>query len=364
VLSYSSDRDRSSRVSHHRNRSSSLRSSILALGRWTVRCDQSAAVFRLRPVRPPSGRLRRRAGRQWRSSLTVCGGHAPYVTLILIARDDDWRHPSFNGWVTTPGDLHARRPWWKCERAEIRPWSGVSARSAAISVKVTQPSEQGVTMSMATSIAKRLAIVTALSASLALSAPTARAADMCATDGTTIAADSIARVYGRSIPPAFVAFGVYGCLYGHAPLAIASESAPMNPLFKVALSGRYVAVAADTFQPFFAQATLRVFDLRAGRTIRQPPSATSGPSGISLRSNSLITIRDVVLSGKAVAWIVQVRNLRGQVETPDLYEVLRVDRRRAVLDSGPRIAPGSLAISSNGRRIYWLDGAAIRSAPL
>jgi hypothetical protein len=207
---------------------------------------------------------------------------------------------------------------------------------------------------MSDSITSRLVIASALIAAALVAAPSAVAVDQtCATAGTTIVANSVARAY-EVVNPSGVT--VDACLYGRTSLQIASSDVTVNPIFKVALSGRYVAVATDLFEVDFRQASLRVYDLGTGRLLLHPRPATKG---------KLVEISALVLGGKAVAWIASRSNLRGGQISAPIYEVHRVNSHgAAVLDSGPRIAPGSLARSSSGNRIYWLNGNSLRTATL
>ena len=207
------------------------------------------------------------------------------------------------------------------------------------------------------SMSARLALAAAMFASVAGVVPAAAAVDQsCATTGPTITADAVGRVYSGSSTP--IDATVYACVYGHAPVVIADSDLGSNPHFDVELSGRYVAVATDLFQPFFAEASLRVFDLSTGRVIGRPRPATKG---------QLITITALVSRGRAVAWIASRKNLirHGTDETAPIYEVHRADAHGAsLLDSGRTIAPESLALSSAGSRIYWLHGNSLHTARL
>lgn len=208
-------------------------------------------------------------------------------------------------------------------------------------------------------VGRCLVIAIALVVSAGVPAASAGAAhETCATTGTTVAADSVARAY-ESFPanPDFV--DLMACLYGRSPLQIASASMFDLPAFKVGFSGPYVAVATDTDLTGLLQATLQVFDLGTRRMILQPRPATSAASGPS------VSVTALVLSGRTIAWIVSTSAFSLSAVSRPIYEVHRADGRgNTLLDRGVNIAAKSLALSSNGRRIYWLDGHSVRTATL
>lgn len=197
-------------------------------------------------------------------------------------------------------------------------------------------------------------------AAAAIAAPAAGARDQrCATLGKTLAANSVARVYAYTPRPTGTEIDVFGCLYGQAPIKLAGASVTGNPTFLAAVSGRYAALATDLAQPDFGQAELRVYDLRTGQVVLRPQAATKRSS-----QTYGIRITAVVLSGNTVAWIASIQNFK-QTSAPTVYEVHRAEQGTSrVLDSGTKIKPRSLALSSDGRWMYWLDHTKVHRASM
>lgn len=193
-----------------------------------------------------------------------------------------------------------------------------------------------------------LLLVGAGAAAAVVAAPAGAAGQQCATSGKTVAANSLARVYSTTTPGGPE---VFGCLYGRTSIKLASGSSPQLPRFIVAMSGPYVAVATNLSEVDVGQATLRVFDLRTGKAILRPRAASGSSS-----PRFGIQITAVVLSEKTVGWIASIQNFK-KPSAKLTYEVHRVEQGSSrVLDSGTKIKPGSLALSSDGHWMYWEDG--------
>ncbi len=103
---------------------------------------------------------------------------------------------------------------------------------------------------------------------------------------------------------------------------------------------------------------IRALDVRSGRLLYDV-DAVSALGAPSLSTDAAVT--DLVLGGRgATAWI-----SRNPYAQPPTYEVFAVDRadRRTQLDTGPDIAPRSLALSEHGA-LYWRNGSEVRTGVL
>lgn len=210
--------------------------------------------------------------------------------------------------------------------------------------------------------AARLVVVSTLATGLLLGsvagAQAAKRATACQPSGTkTVVAGPGVRVFTRRGPKRVAGepdrsrvTRLYGCRAGKRPVAMATAgtySAGTLSFGQVQVAGRFAAVvSAGDDRGGFSQ-ELEVFDLaRRRRAFRFSPPQEA-------------RIRDSVLarSGNA-AWI-QTAQSPGQDPQAEpvfnSFEVrARVGARTIVLDSGPAIAPTSLAAS--GPTLYWTNG--------
>jgi hypothetical protein len=130
------------------------------------------------------------------------------------------------------------------------------------------------------------------------------------------------------------------------------------------IAGRYMAYASYDFdrkQPTEPGVWLSVAvrDVKRDRCIRGM-QANPPDNDMTVRYDDAHPgVTDLELTSQgALAWIVS-----GRPNRDDYFYVQKADESgRAVLDEGTAIDPGSLAIS--GRRIYWLNGGAPRTALL
>lgn len=155
---------------------------------------------------------------------------------------------------------------------------------------------------------------------------------------------------------------LYGCLNGSPRQRALDDPNPeVEPetAVQLALAGRYAARSLESFDPNQTERYTRVAvtNLRSGRTRSADATApSSGPSDVTVTSL-------VVAPSGSDAWI--GANLGAPVANKDVYEVWRQAGTEAVqLDAGSGVDPASLALSQDGRTIYWTDSGAPRSAAL
>lgn len=174
----------------------------------------------------------------------------------------------------------------------------------------------------------------------------------CALRGSkTLAADAGGRVFARS--DAYEQQYVYACLYRSGRRFPIGDN-PHDDLVSidlVALASPFVAYGETWRSSQGSYETLERLDLRSGRILALTQSTTEGGDG---------GIDQVVATHRgAVAWIGL---------SSDAGDVLKVEKRdssgHAILDPGPGVEAGSLAVTRSGRRLYWSNGGQARSAPL
>jgi hypothetical protein len=155
----------------------------------------------------------------------------------------------------------------------------------------------------------------------------------------------------------------YGCLYARDrewPLSggFAEFSQDFGPW---ALAGRYVAFGYEYEEaaPDVAYEQIYVFDLRSGKQKYRVPTPTEG----SPRGESYVHAIVLKRNGSS-AWIPSYHDEYPHV----LFQVWEVemgrDGKRRKLDEGDSIRPHSLALSGNGKTVYWRKGSEARSAKL
>jgi hypothetical protein len=165
----------------------------------------------------------------------------------------------------------------------------------------------------------------------------------CATGGTTLDANRYARLFRRG--DRFIN-AVYACLRDGRRRFIGEQTDLASGTYIYRLSGRFVA--HDTLicaYPERCVAVLEVEDVRTGKVVRGTTDTDPGSP-----------VQDLVVTpaGRA-AWIRATATTR---------QVLRFDAagRPAVLDEGPDIRSGSLALT--GTTLYWIHGEQPRTAQL
>lgn len=198
---------------------------------------------------------------------------------------------------------------------------------------------------------------------LAVGAPaTAGAEDRCdAKRSRTEEASRHARVYSvRRVQDDAVTRRWYACLYRTQRPVHLGDVGPAgmfsDRISPVRLAGRYVATAEEytAASGDALGAVIQVRDMRSGALVQRFQSPgdpnTYDVTDLELRTNG------------SVAW--SARIVQGMPATTT-YEVRRfptTESHSTILDSGPAIAPRSLALS--GRTIYWTSDGAPRSATL
>jgi hypothetical protein len=197
----------------------------------------------------------------------------------------------------------------------------------------------------------------------ATAAAQANKAPSCRTPvGRTVAADASARVFTRSKL-------VWGCHARRArALRLGRDRACFNDeeLLGAVVAGRHAAVEVFSCDTVSGSGEVRVRDLVTGRRPAPPrsplpapyPEATAEPAGGEADTSEVTAL---VLSRAGVAAWVQRRSARGR----QLDAEVRVEAggRRLVLDRGPEVVAGSLALAEDGT-LTWRRGAEVRSRSL
>jgi hypothetical protein len=151
---------------------------------------------------------------------------------------------------------------------------------------------------------------------------------------------------------------VYACLYSTGRRWTLGEdgrgcSGPCAGVDAIAVNGRFVAYALIEASRDAAASSLFILDLRNGpRQQVWQGGAVNSSAGATFVDGLLVTRAGVV------AWIVRV-----DLEVGGQREVhVRSGGKDTVLDTGPQIVPGSLALA--GLTLYWTNGNGARSAQL
>ena len=139
--------------------------------------------------------------------------------------------------------------------------------------------------------------------------------------------------------------GWYSC-----ECSIADEYPPT-----VWVAGRYVAAQAESCSPIDSTdcyGHLEVVNLRTGKLVSRTPDR--------------VIARDVILKPNgSVAYTTAAweRTYPPRIVSADLYVLERGSAGPRQLDSGPAVDPSSLALSQDGKRLFWLNGDQARTAP-
>jgi hypothetical protein len=152
----------------------------------------------------------------------------------------------------------------------------------------------------------------------------------------------------------------YGCLYSRDrewPLTQFVEFRQF--LGPWALAGRYVAYAYDAEEAAGGEQNdeIHVVDLRTGKQKAGARQAAIGSTQGESRVHAIVVKRNA-----SVAWIASFHE-----EDFDniLFQVWAIeDGKRRKLDEGRTIKPHSLALSANGKTLYWHAGSETRSENL
>jgi hypothetical protein len=125
---------------------------------------------------------------------------------------------------------------------------------------------------------------------------------------------------------------------------------------QVALAGRYVAYDAFASDRNGATSALLVFDV-----VRRRPSVRWISPEPTPEQPVRTTITDLVLTSRAeLAWITTSSN-RAQPPGEATQVLADTDGTNRVLDEGPSVDAGSLAMSAIAR-VYWTNGGQARSS--
>jgi hypothetical protein len=155
----------------------------------------------------------------------------------------------------------------------------------------------------------------------------------------------------------------YGCLYSRDRAWQLTRFVEFSQfLGPWALAGRYVAYAYDVEEAAGGEQNdeIHVVDLRTGKQKPGAREATEGsPQGES-RAQSI-----VLKPNASVAWIA---SYHGESFEDVIFQVFAIETGRGgkkrKLDEGGAIRPNSLALSANGKTLYWRAGSETRSESL
>ena len=152
----------------------------------------------------------------------------------------------------------------------------------------------------------------------------------------------------------------YGCLYSRDKPRQLNVFHDFYDFFGPwALAGRYVAFAYDIEEAAGAEANdeIKVRDLKTGRWL----PGSFGTEGSSLGDASVSAL--VLKPNGSVAWIAFYYKDSGR-----RFQVWALEKGSAgekrKLDEGNAIRSHSLALSGNGKTVYWRNGAETRSEAL
>lgn len=183
----------------------------------------------------------------------------------------------------------------------------------------------------------------------------------CVPDGARVLARGAAlRIYETRSRSAAQPRSVLACIAGHSGHMTLLAPTRLNlhiSLGRFELAGRVVAYLATQFGIDSGTTKLVVVDVGARRVLRSIEAGSYVDAGLILRE---AVIRYLVTSRGSVAWTVAREDHR----QPPLESVWAAPREgpAALLDSGPAIDAGSLALS--GATLSWTDAGGQRTAPM
>jgi hypothetical protein len=196
----------------------------------------------------------------------------------------------------------------------------------------------------------------AIVAAIAVAPAQARSHVTCRS-GRTVQANAKVRVF-------WVGHRLYACASrARKPMLLYEESVPCpadsssgcDAVDGVRLASRYVAVAWEVQQRDGTSAAAVVFDVIARKRVRA--RYTPQQSGWSYG------IDDMEVTSNGGLGVIEAAQHPGLYPMPPTYEVRKRDANgSAVLDSGPDIDPGSLALSAG--TLYWTRAGEAHSAAI
>lgn len=189
-----------------------------------------------------------------------------------------------------------------------------------------------------------------------LAAPSAADAKRCSKHGAhTILRTKTVRVFSVTARDETARY--YGCLYRRGRVVYLGKVPVEGPdgIYEILAAGRFLAFQIyEELGSHLTFTTLYRADLRDGR-VRTLEGFGVNPFGGTW-------VVDVVLARTgATAWI------RGENDggADNVNSVRKYDAAGpGVLDPGPGVELGSLAITASGSRVYWTNAGEPRSAPL
>jgi hypothetical protein len=205
------------------------------------------------------------------------------------------------------------------------------------------------------------AVLAAVLPSAAIAATTCRAST--AKGAKLVVASRAAVVYRRvETGPGVVGDRpiYYGCLYARDKPRQLNVFHDFNDYFGPwALAGRYVAFAYDIEEAAGAEANdeIKVRDLKTGRWL----PGSFGTEGSAVGEASVAAL--VLKPNGSVAWIASY--YKDSVRRFQVWALEKAsDGEKRKLDEGKAVRPRSLALSANGKTVYWRNGGETRSEAL
>jgi hypothetical protein len=190
--------------------------------------------------------------------------------------------------------------------------------------------------------------------------PAVRARSCVPNGARVLARGSAIRIYETRSRSAAQPRSVLACMSGHSGHMTLLAPTRLNlhiSLGRFELAGHVAAYLATQFGVDSGTTKLVVVDVGARRVLRSIEAGSYVDAGLIFRE---AVIRYVVSSRGSVAWTVTREDHR----EPPLDSVWAAPREgpAALLDSGPAIDAGSLALS--GATLSWTDAGAPRTAPM
>jgi hypothetical protein len=131
-------------------------------------------------------------------------------------------------------------------------------------------------------------------------------------------------------------------------------------LVRYALSGRYLAYAARTDQADFEVDEMGVVDLRTGKRLRYKKQSAS----TTVDTNGYVESFFVTSRGTLVWSQTFFQNEAHTDENEAAIRTIAPGGETKDLDDSNTVDATSLGVSSSGKRAYWVNGEAVKSAAL
>jgi hypothetical protein len=219
-------------------------------------------------------------------------------------------------------------------------------------------------------------VLAALAAGAVLPA-TARAKLSCASSGSTVLANSQARVFRRGTVPSGETKGAplyYGCSRSTGHIQRLNRRGDFGiervTASQIRLAGHYVGYPEAENQALAIVPFATVVDVRSGHTVRNPQGSAAVDATTAI-------VGLVVTARGTEAWITQ-DCVRSPTDPEECAQPMTTEYRVTISDSttgtgqfgervvshSPAVAPHSLALALNSHAIYWTEAGAARTAPI